>query len=74
MSKIKNPNEKRVAVTIPRGHAGEDPNFFVSVGGINYILPRGETCQVPAAVAYEIERAERARQFADRHIREMLGE
>lgn len=74
MSTKRNETKERVTVTIPRGHAGEDPNYFVSVGGINYILPRGESSSVPKEVAYEIGRAERARGRADRRIREMLGE
>lgn len=65
--------EKRIAVSIPRGQAGEDPNLFVSVGGINYLLPRGETSHVPSAVAEEIARAERAREAFDRRVRRMIG-
>ena len=63
---------KRVPVSIPRGQAGEDPNLFVSVGGINYLLPRGETSHVPSAVAEEIARAERAREAFDRRVRRMI--
>ncbi len=65
--------EKRVPVTVPRGQAGEDPNLFVSVGGINYLLPRGETSHVPQTVAKEIARAERAREALDRRVRHMIG-
>ena len=65
--------EKRITVSIPRGQAGEDPNLFVSVGGINYLLPRGESSSVPAAVAEEIARAERARVRMDRRMRELMG-
>jgi len=75
MSKtIKSANPDRISVAIPRGHAGEEPYLFVSVGGINYLLPRGETSMVPPAVAYEIARAERARTRADRRIKALLGE
>ena len=75
MSKtIKTATPDRVPVTLPRGHAGEEPYLFVSVGGINYLLPRGETSMVPPAVAYEIARAERARTRADRRIKALLGE
>ena len=61
----------RIAVSVPRGQAGEDPNLFVSVGGINYILPRGESSRVPQAVAAELARAERARDRLDRRVREL---
>ena len=64
----------RISVTVPRGHAGEEPYLFVSVGGINYLLPRGESSIVPPEVAYEIARAERARSRADRRIKALLGE
>ena len=63
----------RIAVTVPRGQAGEDPNLFVSVGGINYILPRGETSLVPLTVAAELARAELARDRLDRRVKELGG-
>ena len=53
-------NTERVKVTIPRARNGEDPNFFVGVNGVNYILPKGQTSEVPPEVAYEIERASAA--------------
>ena len=75
MSKTtKSATSERVCVTVPRGHAGEEPYLFVSVGGVKYLLPRGETSSVPPEVAYEIARADRARARADRHIRALLGE
>ena len=67
------PTTDRVAVTVPRGQAGEDPNLFVSVGGINYLLPRGETSHVPPAVAAEIARSLRAADQADRRARDRLS-
>lgn len=64
--------DDRVEVFIPRGHAGEDPNLFVSINGVNYLLPRGQTSRVPRYVAEEIKRAERAQERMDRRIDEML--
>ena len=32
--------EKRTEVFIPRGADREDPNLFVGINGINYLLPR----------------------------------
>ena len=52
----------RVEVFIPKGYAVEDPNYFVSINGAAYLLPRGQRVSVPAAVAAEISRAERAQQ------------
>jgi hypothetical protein len=75
MSKtVKNNTSDRISVTVPRGHAGEEPYLSVSVGGVNYLLPRGETSSVPPEVAYEIARADRARSRADRRIKALLGE
>ena len=54
--------DERVEVSVPRGGDREDPNLFVAVNGINYLLPRGKKSSVPRAVADEIARAERARE------------
>ena len=52
--------EKRVEVFIPRGADREDPNLFVGINGVNYLLPRGKKSMVPMDVAREIERSGRA--------------
>lgn len=52
--------EKRAEIFIPRGSDREDPNLFVGINGVNYLLPRGKKSMVPAAVAAEIERSGRA--------------
>ncbi len=49
--------EERVEVFIPRGQANDDPNFFVGVNGVNYLLPKGKKSMVPQWVADEIQRA-----------------
>jgi hypothetical protein len=48
---------KKEEIFIPRGYAGDDPNLFVSVNGVNYLLPRGKTSLVPDFVAAEIRRS-----------------
>ena len=53
---------ERVSLTIPRGDLRGDPNFFVSVNGVNYVIPRGQTVQVPVFVAEEYYRSERAKE------------
>ena len=63
---------KLVSVFIPKGAAHEDPNFFVSVNGVNYILPRGKTSKVPPHIAAEIERANKAAEIQDSNIDAML--
>ena len=52
--------DDRIEVSIPRGGDREDPNLFVAVNGVNYLLPRGKKSCVPKAVADEIERSGRA--------------
>ena len=52
--------EKRIEVFIPRGSDREDPNLFVGINGVNYLLPRGKKSRVPEAVAAEIKRSELA--------------
>ena len=53
---------ERVPLTIPRGDLKGDPNFFISINGQNYVIPRGKTVQVPPEVAEEYYRSERAKE------------
>lgn len=64
---------ERVEVFIPRGQANEDPNLFVAVNGVSYLLPRGKTSLVPPEIAAEIERANRAENKRDENIDSMLA-
>lgn len=57
MAKAKN---DRVEVFVPRDSANQDPNYFVAVNGVNYILPRGKRSQVPDFVAEEYDRSKGA--------------
>ncbi len=52
---------QRLEVYIPRGSATEDPNLFVSINGVNYLLPKGKTSLVPDFVAAEIDRCAAAK-------------
>lgn len=71
-NKVSKTAEERVEVYIERGYANDDPNFFVSVNGVNYILPRGKKSMVPAHVAAEIERAKRAKEKLDQTMDQLL--
>lgn len=64
---------KLVEVFVPRGGANEDPNLFISVNGVNYLLPRGKKSMVPPEIAYEFNRAQEAQETMDKHIDDMLG-
>ena len=63
--------EERVEVFIPRGSAEEEPNLFVAVNGVNYLLPRGQSSLVVPAVAKELALCRKAQQRMDRRIDEM---
>lgn len=49
--------EDREDIFIPRAGSMEDPNLFVGINGRIYILPKGQTSNVPKDVAYEIRRS-----------------
>ena len=55
----------RVEVSVPRGPERGDPNVFIGINGMSYLLPRGKKSSVPPEVAHELERAERARERLD---------
>ena len=64
--------DNRVEVFIPKGAANDEPNLFVSVNGVNFLLPKGKKSKVPTEIAAEIERAREAQEAMDAHIDEML--
>lgn len=64
--------DTRVEVFVPKSYANDDPNMFVSVNGVNYLLPRGKKSMVPPEVKAEIDRAVAAQERMDAHIEEML--
>ena len=64
--------EEREEVFIPRGTANDDPNLFVSVNGVNYLLPKGKSSLVPKSVAEEIRRSQRAAAKQDEKIDALL--
>lgn len=66
------PKDDRVEVFIPKGYANDEPNLFVSVNGVNYLLPKGKKSLVPAHIAAEIERSKKAAEKQDENIDKML--
>ena len=65
--------ENRVKLYIPRGSSNEDPNFFISINGVNYLLPKGKESLVPPEVAAEYERSQRAVNVGDRNKDRMIS-
>ena len=53
--------EEKVELYIEPGYDKDDPNEFISVNGINYVLPKGETSMVPPWVKAEYERSRKAK-------------
>ena len=65
-------SDERVELFVPKGAANDEPNLLISVNGVNYVLPRGKTSNVPPEVAYEYKRSLRAQNKLDERIEEML--
>ena len=60
------PKPKRVKIFVPRAASNrEDPNLFVGINGVNYLIPKGKTSEVPDFVAEEIRRADAAATYQD---------
>lgn len=58
--KIAVPDEERVDLFIPRDPSDENQNLFIGINGVNYILPKGQTSNVPKFVADEYYRSKEA--------------
>ena len=71
-NKASNVNEERVEIFVPRGYANDDPNLFISVNGVNYLLPKGKKSTVPKHVAEEFYRTKRAQERLDQNMEQML--
>ena len=66
------PKDDRVEIFVPKGYANDDPNMFISINGVNYLLPRGKKSTVPDFVAAEFYRSQRAQEKLDENIEQML--
>lgn len=65
-------NEGYVDLFIPKGYVNDEPNEFISLNGKNYILPRGKTSKVPAAVKRQYEKSQRAQARLDEKSEALL--
>ena len=61
-------DEEREEIFIPRSVGNEEPNLFVSVNGVNYLLPKGKSSMVPKSIAAEVRRSWQAQQKLDETI------
>ena len=64
---------KRVEVFVARAAANDDPNLFVGVNGVSYLLPRGKKSKLPEEVAAEFERAQRAQAVLDERVNSLAN-
>lgn len=64
--------EERVALYIPKGAVNDEPNLFISVNGVGYLLPKGKTSMVPPYVKAEYDRSVAAQNKMDEHVDELL--
>lgn len=69
-----NTKNDRVEVFIPRGAANDEPNLFVSVNGVGYLLPKGKKSMVPPHIKAEIERSYAAQDKMDERVDALLKE
>ena len=72
VNETQEPKVEYEKIFIPKGYANDEPNLFVSVNGVNYLLPKGKESEVPKHVAAEIKRSWKAQQKMDQRIDEML--
>ena len=49
--------KKGIEIFIPRGSDRDDPNHFIGINGVNYLLPKGKSSLVPEHVAAEYRRS-----------------
>lgn len=62
------PAEERVEVFVPKGYANDEPNLFIAVNGVSYLLPKGKKSLVPKHIAQEYERSVKAQQIQDKNV------
>lgn len=69
-------NEKnkveRVDVFVPKGLANDDPNLYVSINGENFLLPKGQTSNVPIYVKKAIERSYGAMELQEKRSKNLI--
>ena len=64
--------DEYVDLYIPKGFANDDPNEFISINGVNFVLPKGKTSKVPAYVKAEYDRSLAAQTAQDENVDKLL--
>lgn len=68
----KKATEEREDIFVPRGYANDEPNLLIAVNGVNYLLPKGKTSNVPKFIAEEFRRSQKAQETQNNHVEKML--
>ena len=66
------PKDEKVEIFVPKGYANDEPNLFIGVNGVNYLLPKGKSSKVPKAVAEEFYRSQKAQETRDSNSDKLL--
>ena len=66
------PLDEKVEIFVPKGYANDEPNLFIGVNGVNYLLPKGKSSKVPKAVAEEFYRSQKAQETRDSNSDKLL--
>lgn len=61
-------------IFVPKGRKDEEQNLFISINGVNYLIPRGKKSTVPHFVAEEYRRSLEAQEALDAYIDQKLSE
>ena len=60
-------------IFIPRGSDRDDPNHFIGINGVNYLLPKGKSSVVPPHVAAEYKRSVAAEDMRHKSAQKLSG-
>lgn len=66
------PKDDREDIFVPKGYANDEPNLMIAVNGVNYVLPKGKTSNVPKHIAEEFRRSQKAQEALDKRVDTML--
>lgn len=72
MANEKKTAEERVDVFVPRGGANEDPNLYVCINGREFLLPRGQSSNVPVYVKDAVDCLFRTQSYQEQHSNDLI--
>lgn len=69
---VKNATDERVDVFVPRGGAHEDANLYVCINGREFLIPRGQSSNVPVYVKEAIDCLFRTQDYQEKHSQDLI--